>query len=146
MRVFQLKKHNEYHVDQDIFNVNIEEKNKINCITIGNPVQNNCLCVINHLVCKSERNKNTAHLIIVNDDKLLKDTTTFGSLNIGYAYDKVENLDSLEIDIVNIDINREIDMLEEHFLIILPGGNIKIKFEEPQEKMSLQISVGRESI
>ena len=146
MKVFQLKKHNEYHVEQDTFDMKIEEENKINCITIDNPVQNNCLCVINHLVCKFEENKNTAHLIIANVDTKLKDTKKFGSLNIGYEYDKVETLDSLEIDIVNIDINREIDMLEKYCLIILPGGNIQIKLEEPQEKMSLSISVGQENI
>ncbi|MBW9172970.1 hypothetical protein [Clostridium estertheticum] len=146
MRVFQLKKDNEYYVDQDTFNMKIERINKINCITIDNPVQNNCLCVINHLVCRFEENKNTAHLIITNDDKQLKDTTTFGGVNIGYKYDKGEPLDNLEIDIVNIDINREIDMLEKYSLIILPGGNIQIKLEEPQEKMSLRISVGKENI
>ncbi|MBU3100972.1 MULTISPECIES: hypothetical protein [Clostridium] len=146
MRVFQLKKDNEYYVDQDTFNMKIERINKINCITIDNPVQNNFLCVINHLVCKFEENKNIAHLIITNDDKQLKDTTTFEGLNIGYKYDKGEPLDNLEIDIVNIDINREIDMLEKYSLIILPGGNIQIKLEEPQEKMSLQISVGKEMI
>ncbi|MBU3187062.1 hypothetical protein [Clostridium estertheticum] len=141
-----MKKDNEYYVDQDTFNMKIERISKINCITIDNPVQNNCLCVINHLVCKSEENKNTAHLIITDDDKQLKDTVTFGGVNIGYKYDKGAPLDNLEIDIVNIDINREIDMLEKYSLIILPGGNIQIKLEEPQEKMSLRISVGKENI
>lgn len=146
MRVFHLKKDNEYHVGHDIFNMKIEETKKINCITIDNPLQSNCLCVINHLVCKFEGNKNIAHLIIASENKQLKDITTFGSLNIGYEYDRTEAFDNLEIDIVNIDKNREIDILEEHFLIILPGGNIQIKLEEPQEKMSLQISVGQENI
>mgnify|MGYP001594295302 CR=1 FL=1 len=146
MRVFQLKKDNEYYVDQDTFNMEIEGINKINCITIDNPEQNNCLCVINHLICNFGKNKNTAHLIIANEDKQFKDTTTLGGLNIGYKYDKEETLDNLEIDIVNIDTNREIDILEKYSLIILPGGNIQIKLEEPQEKMSLFISVGKENI
>ncbi|WP_298842641.1 hypothetical protein [Clostridium sp.] len=144
--MFQLKKDSEYHVEQDTFNMEIEGINKINCITIDNPVQNNCLYVINHLVCKFGKNKNTAHLIISNNDKQFKDTTTLGGLNIGYKYDKEEDLDNLEIDIVNIDTNREIDILEKYSLIILPGGNIQIKLEEPQEKMSLLISVGKENI
>jgi hypothetical protein len=37
-------------------------------------------------------------------------------------------------------------MLEEHFLIILPGGNIHIKFEKPEEKVILQISLGQQVI
>ena len=146
MRVFKLKKNNEHHIGHDIFNMKIEERKKINCIIINNPVQSNCLCVINHLVCKSEENKNIAHLIIASEDKQLKDITTFGSLNVGYEYDRAETNGNLEIDIVNIDKNREIDMLEEHFLIILPGGNIHIKLEEPQEKMILQISLGQQII
>ena len=146
MKVFKLKKNNEHHIGHDIFNMKIEERKKINCIIINNPVQSNCLCVINHLVCKSEENKNIAHLIIASEDKQLKDITTFGSLNVGYEYDRAEIDGNLEIDIVNIDKNREVDMLEEHFLIILPGGNIHIKLEEPQEKMSLQISLGQQVI
>lgn len=146
MRVFKLEKNNEHHIGHDIFNMKIEERKKINCIIINNPVQSNCLCVINHLVCKSEENKNIAHLIIANEDKQLEDITRFGSLNVGYEYDRAETQGNLEIDIVNIDKNREIDMLEEHFLIILPGGNIHIKLEEPQEKMILQISLGQQVI
>jgi len=146
MKVFQLKKNNEEQVGQNIFNMTIEETKKINCIIINNPVQNNCLCVMNHLVCKSEENKNIAHLIIASEDKQLKDITTFGSLNIGYQYDREEDLGNLEIDTVNIDKNLEVDMLEKHFLIILPGGNIHIRLEEPQEKMILQISVGQQVI
>ncbi len=146
MRVFQLKKNNEHYVGHNEFKMRIEEAKKINCIVINNPVQSNCLCVINHLVCKSIENKNIAHLIIVNEDKQLKDIITFGSLNIGYGYDRAETYDNLEIDIVNIEKDREVDMLEEHFLIILPGGNIHIKLEEPQEKMVLQISVGQQII
>ena len=146
MRVFQLKKNNEQHVGHDTFNMKIEETKKINCIVINNPVQSNCLCVINHLVCTFSENKNIAHLIIASEDKMLNDTATFGNLNIGYEYDKAESRGNLEIDIVNIDQNREVDMLEDHFLIILPGGNIHIKLEEPQEKMNLQISVGQQDI
>ena len=146
MKVFKLEKNNEHHIGHDIFNMRIEDRKKINCIIINNPVQSNCLCVINHLVCKSIENKNIAHLIIANNDKQLKDITTFGSLNVGYEYDKVETEGNLEIDIVNIDKNEDVDMLEEHFLIILPGGNVHIKLEEPQEKMSLQISLGQQDI
>ncbi|MBZ9689591.1 hypothetical protein G9F72_025275 [Clostridium estertheticum] len=146
MKVFKLEKNNEHHIGHDIFNMRIEESKKINCIIINNPVQSNCLCVINHLVCKSEENKNIAHLIIASEDKQLQDITRFGSLNVGYEYDRAETQGNLEIDIVNIDKNREIDMLEEHFLIILPGGNIHIKLEEPQEKMILQISLGQQVI
>lgn len=146
MRVFKLKTNNEHHIGHDIFNMKIEERKKINCIIINNPVQSNCLCVINHLVCKSVENKNIAHLIIASEDKQLKDITTCGSLNVGYEYDRSEPYGNLEIDIVNIDKNREVDMLEEHFLIILPGGNIHIKLEEPQEKMILQISLGQQVI
>ena len=146
MKVFKLKKNNEQHIGHDIFNMKIEESKKINLIIINNPVQSNCLCVINHLVCTSIENKNIAHLIISSEDKQLKDITTFGSLNVGYEYDKAEFDGNLEIDIVNIDKNREVDMLEEDFLIILPGGNIHIKLEEPQEKMILQISLGQQVI
>jgi len=146
MRVFQLKKNNDEQLGQIVFNITVEETKKINCIIINNPVQNNCLCVMNHLVCKSEENKNIAHLIIASDDKQLKNITTFGSLNIGYEYDGEGAEGNLEIDIINIDKNREVDMLEEHFLIILPGGNIHIKLEEPQKKMILQISVGQQVI
>ncbi|MBW9145010.1 hypothetical protein KTC92_13420 [Clostridium sp. CM027] len=124
----------------------IEEAKKINCIIINNPVQSDCLCIINHLVCKSEENKNIAHLIIANEDKQLENITNFGSLNIGYEYNIAEAYGNLEIDTVNIEKNREVDMLDEHFLIILPGGNIHIKLENPQEKMILQISVGHQVI
>lgn len=146
MRVFQLDKNNEHYVGHKIFNMKIEETNKINCIVINNPAQSNCLCVINHLVCKSIESKNIAHLIIANDDKQLKDTTTFGSLNVGYEYASAEAHDNLEIDIVNIEKNSDVDILDEHFLIILPGGNIHIKLEEPQKKIILQISVGQQMI
>ena len=146
MRVFKLKKNNEQHVGHDIFIMKIEERKKINCIVINNPLQSNCLCVINHLVCKSVENKNIAHLIIASEDKQLEDITRFGNLNVGYEYNKEETYGNLEIDIVNIDKNREVDILEEDFLIILPGGNIHIKFEEPQEKMLLQISLGQQVI
>ncbi|MBU3180380.1 hypothetical protein [Clostridium psychrophilum] len=146
MRVFQLEKNNEHYVGHKNFNMKIEEANKINCIVINNPAQSNCLCVINHLVCKSIESKNIVHLIISNDDKQLKDTTTFGSLTIGYEYASVEAHDNLEIDIVNIEKNSDVDMLDEHFLIILPGGNIHIKLEEPQKKIILQISVGQQMI
>ncbi|MBZ9609622.1 hypothetical protein G9F73_017810 [Clostridium estertheticum] len=124
----------------------IEEAKKINCIIINNPVQSDCLCIINHLVCKSEENKNIAHLIIANEDKQLENITNFGSLNIGYEYNIAEAYGNLEIDTVNIEKDREVDMLDEHFLIILPGGNIHIKLENPQEKMILQISVGHQVI
>jgi len=141
MRVFQLKKDNENHVESDIFKMKIEEAKKINCIVVSNPLQSNCLCVINHLVCTVTENKNIAHLIIANDEKHLKDTTTFGSLNIGYEFGNLEANDNLEIDIVNIDKNQEVDMLGENFLIILPGGNIHIELEKPEQEISLQISV-----
>ena len=146
MRVFKLKENNESHIGHHIFNMKIEESKKINCIVINNPVQSKCLCVINHLVCKSVENNNIAHLIIANEDRHLKDITSFGSLNVGYEYDKADIDGNLEIDVVNIDKNREVDMLEEHFLIILPGGNIHIKFEEPQEKIILRISLGQQVI
>ena len=146
MKVFKLEKNNEHHIGHDIFNMKIEEINKINCIIINNPVQSNCLCVINHLVCKSEENKNIAHLIIATEDKHLDGITRFGSLNVGCEYDGAETQGNLEIDIINIDKNREIDMLAEHFLILLPGGNIHIKLEEPQEKMILQISLEQQII
>lgn len=146
MKVFQLEKNNLYHKGQQIFNMDIEEAKKINRIIVSNPEKSNCLCVINHLVCTLTENKNIAHLIITNEEKELKDITTFGNLNISYDYDRAEDCDNLEIDIVNIDKNLEVDILEKHFLIILPGGNIQIKLEKPQEKMSLQISVGQETI
>lgn len=146
MKVFKLEKNNEHHIGHDIFNIKIEERKKINCIIINNPMQSNRLCVINHLVCKSIENQNIAHLIIASEDKELKETTNFGSLNVGYEYDRAERDGNLEIDIVNINKNQEVDMLEEHFLIILPGGNVHIKLEEPQEKMILQISLGEQII
>jgi len=146
LKVFQLEKNNLYHKGQQIFNMDIEEAKKINRIIVSNPEKSNCLCVINHLFCTLTENKNIAHLIITNEEKELKDITTFGNLNISYDYDRAEDCDNLEIDIVNIDKNLEVDILEKHFLIILPGGNIQIKLEKPQEKMSLQISVGQETI
>lgn len=146
MRVFKLEKNNEDHIDDDIFNMKIEERKKINCIIINNPVQSNCLCVINHLVCKSVGNKNIAHLIIAKEDKQLKDITNFGSLNVGYKYDRAETSGNLEIDIVNIDKNQDVDILEKNFLIILPGGNIHIEFEIPEKEMTLQISLGQQII
>ena len=146
MKVFKLKENNESHIGHDMFNMKIEEIGKVNCIIINNPVQSNCLCVINHLVCKSVNNNNIAHLIIAKEDRKLKDITYFGSLNVGYEYDRAEIDGNLEIDVVNIDKNREVDMLEEHFLIILPGGNIHIKLEEPQEKIILKISLGQQDI
>jgi hypothetical protein len=146
MKVFKLKNNNENHIGHDTFNMKIEERKKINCIIINNPVESNCLCVINHLVCNFAENKNIAHLIIASEDKKLKDIINFGSLNVGYEYDKSEPYGNLEIDIVNIDENSEVDMLEECFLIILPGGNIHIKLEQPQEKMTLQISLGQQVI
>ncbi len=146
MRVFKLKKNNEHHIWHDIFNMKIEERKKINCIIINNPVHSNCLCVISHLVCKSEDNKNIAHLIIASENKQVKDTTTFGSLNVSYEYDKIELDGNLEIDVVNIYKDQEVDMLEGHFLIILPGGNIHIKLEEPQEKMIIKMSLEQQVI
>ncbi len=146
MRVFKLEKNSENHIGHNIFNMKIEEAKKINCIVINNPVQSNCLCVINHLVCKSTESKNIAHLIIANENKHLNNITAFGSLNIGYEFNKAEADGNLEIDIVNIDKNQEVDILEEHFLIILPGGNVHIKLEEPQEELSLQISLGQQVI
>ncbi|MGH4051799.1 MAG: hypothetical protein ACREVX_10690 [Clostridium sp.] len=144
MKVFQFKKDNENHVESDIFKLKIEGTKKINSIVVSNPLQSNCLCVINHLVCTGIENKNIAHLIIVNDEKHLKDITTFGGLNIGYEYGTLDTNDNLEIDIVNIDKNKEVDMLGEHFLIILPGGNIHIELEKPEEEISLQISVDQQ--
>ena len=144
MRVFQLKKKSENRVENDIFKMKIEETKKVNCIVVSNPAKSNCLCVINHLICKFTEKKSIAHLSIATDDKHLKDITTFGSLNIGYEYDKAETNDNLEIDIVNIDKDIEVDMLGENFLIILPGGNIHIKLEEPQEKIILQLSVDQQ--
>lgn len=146
MKVFKFKKNNEHHIGNDIFNMKIEDRKKINCIIINNPVQSNCLCIINHLVCKFIENKNIAHLIIANEEKVLKDITTFGNLNVGYEYDIAETYGNLEIDIVNIDKNREVDMLDDDFLIILPGGNIHIELEEPLGAMTLQISVGQQII
>ena len=146
MKVFKLKSNNEHHIGHDTFNMKIEERKKINCIMINNPVQSNCLCVINRLVCKFQENRNIAHLIISSDGDQLKDTTSFGSLNVSYEYDRTDTSGNLEIDIVNIDKNKEVDILGEDFLIILPGGNIQIKLEEPQEKMNLQISLGQEAI
>ncbi|MGH4138706.1 hypothetical protein [Clostridium sp.] len=146
MKVFKLKNNNELHTGHDIFNMTIEERKKFNCIIINNPVQSNCLCVVNHLVCKSVENKNIAHLFIANDDKQSNDIRTFGSLNVGCEYDGEETCGNLEIDTVSIGKNQEVDMLEEHFLIILPGGNIYIRLEEPEEKISLQISLGQEAI
>jgi len=141
MKVFQLKKDNENHVESDVFKMKIEGTKKINCIIVSNPLQSNCLCVINHLVCTGTENKNIAHLIIANDDKHLKGITTLGSLNVGYEFGNTDENDNLEIDIVNIDKNKEVDMLGEHFLIILPGGNIRIELEKPEEEISLQISL-----
>lgn len=146
MKVFKLKKNDEHHIGHDIFNMKIEERKKIKSIIINNPVQSNCLCVINHLVCRFEDNKNIAHLIIANEDKKLEDITNVGILNVGFEYDRAETFGNLEIDIVNIDKNREVDMLEEDFLIILPGGNVHIELEEPQEKMLLKISLEQQII
>ena len=146
MKVFKLKNNNECHIGHDIFNMRIEEIKKINCIMINNPVQSNCLCVINRLVCKFEKNENIAHLIVTRDGDHLKDTTTFGNLNVGYEYDRADAAGNLELDVVSIGKNKEVDMLGEDFLIILPGGNIQIKLEEPEEKVSLQISLGQETI
>ncbi|MGV8982168.1 hypothetical protein [Clostridium sp.] len=146
MKVFKLKNNNELHTGHDIFNMTIEERKKFNCIIINNPIQSNYLCVVNHLVCKSVENKNIAHLIIANEDRQLNDIRTIGSLNVGYEYDKEETSGNLEIDTFSIDKNQEVDILEEHFLIILPGGNIYIKLEEPEEKIFLQISMGQEVI
>lgn len=144
MRVFQLKKNNENCEENDIFKMKIEETKKVNCIVVSNPAQSNCLCVINHLLCKFTREKNIAHLIIATEDKHLKDITTFGSLNIGYEYDRAETNDNLEIDVVNIDKDKEVDVLGEHFLIILPGGNIHIKLDEPESYITLQLSVDQQ--
>ncbi|MBU3110602.1 hypothetical protein [Clostridium lacusfryxellense] len=144
MRVFQLKKNNENREENDIFKMKIEETKKVNCIVVSNPAQSNCLCVINHLLCKFTCEKNIAHLIIATEDKHLKDITTFGSLNIGYEYDRAETNDNLEIDVVNIDKDREVDVLGEHFLIILPGGNIHIKLDEPESNITLQLSVDQQ--
>ncbi|HEY8892878.1 MAG TPA: hypothetical protein VIM70_21855 [Clostridium sp.] len=146
MKVFKLKKNNEHQIGHDIFNMKIEERKKINCIVINNPAQSNCLCIINHLVCELAENKNIAHLVIASEDKVLKEITTFGNLNVGYKYDIAEANGNLEIDIVNIDKNQEVDMLDDHFLIILPGGNLHIELEEPQGTMSLQISVDQQII
>ena len=146
MKVFKLKENNENHIGHNMFNMIIEEIEKVNCIIINNPVRSNCLCVINHLVCKSIENNNIAHLIIANEDRQVNAITSFGSLNVGYEYDRADIGGNLEIDVVNIDKNREVDMLEEHFLIILPGGNIHIKFEKPEEKIFLKISLGQHVI
>lgn len=146
MKVFKLKENNEKHIGQSMFNMNIEKSEKVNCIVLNNPMQSNCLCVINHLVCKSMRNNNIAHLIIANEDKQLKDITSFGILNVGYENDTEDIGGNLEIDVISIDKNSEVDMLDEHFLIILPGGNVHIKFEKPEEKIFLRISVGQQII
>jgi len=146
MRVFRFKNNSENHIGHAIFNLTIEAREKINCILINNPLQSNCICVVNHIVCNSVGSKNTAHLIIASEEKQLKDITTFGSLNVGYEYEGEEASGNLEIDTISINKNQEVDILEEHFLIILPGGNIHIKLEEPQEKIIFQISLGEQVI
>ncbi|MGH4119013.1 hypothetical protein [Clostridium sp.] len=146
MRVFKLKKNDEHHIGHDIFDLKIQENKKINCIIVSNPVHSNCLCVVNHLVCKSVENKNIVQLIIASEYKQLNDITSFGSIDVGYEYDGVEPIENLVIDIFNIGKNQAVDMLEDNFLIILPGGNIHIKFEEPQEKLVLEMSLEQQVI
>ncbi len=146
MKVFKLEKNNEHHIGNDMFNMKLEDSKKINRIIINNPLQSNCLCIINNLMCKLQENTNVAHVIIASENRQLEPSIRVGSLNICYEFNKVETYDNLEIDIVSIHKNQEIDVIEGHFLIILPGGNIHIKLEEPQEKILLQINLDQQDI
>lgn len=137
----------EKYISQPIDNaavLNIQEENKFNCIVVHNPLNSNCICVINTITLElNERNE----LYLSPEEKQLEAGTNddkCGSLSIACSYN--EEMRNEKLDEKDFSKNKSFDLLNKHYAILIPGGSLGIRFYRAVKEAGLKVNWIEEKI
>lgn len=153
MKTFLFQRNDEIGTESDDFIsqpvdnaavLNIQEENKFNCILMHNPLNSNCICVINTITLElSESNG----LYLSPEEKLIEADTgndRYGSLSIACSYNDEMKYD--ELNGKDFSKSKSFDLLNKHYAILIPGGSLGIRFCKAVKQAGLKVNWIEEKI
>ncbi|AWZ49625.1 hypothetical protein C3495_12830 [Clostridiaceae bacterium 14S0207] len=153
MKVFLFSKENSEEKNKKVNKLKLSGKSQIKSVTISNPKKSSSLYIIHGLKIRN-KNNNVHSLKRIglygnnnnNDFKEQKKEEP----NIYFNNMNQENhVDKLQLKEVKIRENNNIsnlELLDEQFVIILPGGSIAVEFNNELEELDGEISIEKTKI
>lgn len=146
MRIFKFEKDKEQKISKKVKPLVLNDKSKFNNIIIKNPSSSKYLCIINGFTLKVNDRENEIYFMCSDKQDIIDKGINLGCLNIDYGLIDYQSSDNLELDTKEIQSNNELELLEDDFIIILPGGSLCINFKQPIDNLEIGISMGEEAI
>lgn len=146
MKVFKFDKTVDYKLVEDIKKIKINKKEAFDKIIMNNPLSSNNICIVNYLKLCTDNKVNAAEIIISSSFNESIDEIKVGCMNILCGNMDMIFKENMLLDEIHIDKNRTIDVLNENFIIILPGGSFIIKLDKFINNVELQIVSVEEKI
>ncbi|MFD3155508.1 hypothetical protein ACFIJ5_01295 [Haloimpatiens sp. FM7330] len=147
MKGFVIEKNDEHYTENlslHQIDTEINRKKEFNNVSIINPVNSNCICIINsiNIGCANDEFK-----ILVGeqvDEKLNKDKQ-------GAFYIFCDKLHLMKDELLHISTirkcnNSSIEILKKQFIILLPKGCIYIKTDNPIKNIKIRMNWVEEKI
>lgn len=123
--------------------INIEDKKKFNYIVMNNPINSDCICVINNIKLDLKAdNKLCLSLGELECDS--NSSVKYGNLNILCSLKAEDNYETMVKDIEVKD--KHFDILSRHYAILIPGGSLCIELGDAVEEVGLGINWSEEKL
>lgn len=120
--------------------IDIKEKSPFNYLTITNPKESRCICTLHDIKFKPNDKKS---LILLTDDKATNCSRAIQANIFNIGYDLKENNNSKYMELSKI-INKN-DLLEDNYVILVPGGTLILNFQDSVYEALLTISYSLEN-
>lgn len=123
--------------------INIEDEKNFNCIVMNNPLNSDCICVINNI----RLDLKTGNKLCLSPEELeINDNPNvrYGNLSILCSY-KFE--DNNEASVSGMEVrDRHFDILNRQYAILIPGGSLCIKLKDAVKEAGLKINWSEEKL
>lgn len=123
--------------------ISIEDKKKFNYIVMNNPLNSDCICVINNI----KLDLKTDNKLCLSLGELEFDNNSsvkYGNLNILCSLKMEDNYETM---VKNIEVkDKHFDILNRHYAILIPGGSLCIKLGDAVEEIGLRINWSEEKL
>ncbi len=120
--------------------IDIKEESPINYLSITNPSDSNCICTLYSLHLKSNDKKS---LILLMNDQKINCSKEIKNDILKIGYDFKDNISSKYMELSTITNND--NLLEDNYIILVPGGTLILSFQESVDETHLSITYSLEN-
>ena len=146
MKVFKFDKNLNQEFTDDVERIKLENDDGFDKIVINNPLESEKLCIIHSLKLDTFDKINKAQIIISSISNNPDTAIKIGCINILCISFGVSVKENILLEEIHMNEDDKIDIFNNKFLIILPGGSFVLKLDRLIDFAEMEIGIIEEKI